>query len=109
MSAAVPFHHTAAVFYKPPAPLVRGSYHTWELRTGQDHRAIYTSRVLSNDFIIGTYSGINFSLQRRRDQPLHQLPPFDAGENPGGLRPNGMSASFVAQRRRDRRQNHSTR
>lgn len=55
LAGAAPFKGTAAVFYHPPTPLARGSYHTWEVRTDDGRRAIYTARTLANGFVIGSY------------------------------------------------------
>lgn len=62
LRAAAPHQNTALITYRPKSPLARGAYHTWEVTTADHRRAIYTSRVVTNDFIIGTYGQPNFPL-----------------------------------------------
>lgn len=95
LRGATAFHGTAAVFYQPAEPLARGSYHTWEARTADGRRAIYTARTLANDFILGTYGKADFSPYR--DNGLNHYIAF------GNLTPSklndlgalGMTGGFV--------------
>jgi hypothetical protein len=89
------FRHVAAVFYRPETPLVRGSYHTWEVRTSDDRRAMYTARTLANDFIIGTYGQTIF--QPYKDDGINHYINFNllTAKKVQELSALGMTASFV--------------